>query len=166
MNLSRKLAAAAVAACATALTFASAGPASAAESGVVIADIEGFDAVSIDGGYRAASGNLYGAMAISRGSGRVASAVNYASSGAADNGARVKCGAPDCDVVVHFANACGAVAQGADSRLGWSWAGTRGEAETNAVNALGMSAPPFPDLGSASPRPAHVVLSACTDNAN
>ncbi|MGV9818138.1 DUF4189 domain-containing protein [Nocardia xishanensis] len=73
--------------------------------------------------------------------------------------------ARDCQVVVHFRNACGAVAQGADGRFGWAWDTTKGGAERAAIRVLGLSAPPFPDLGSASPRPASTVLSACTSNA-
>lgn len=66
--------------------------------------------------------------------------------------------------VIQIVNACGAVAQGADGRFAWNWAKSKTEAEQSAVKALGLSAPPFPDLGSAMPRAAHVVLSACTAN--
>ncbi|MBF6209617.1 DUF4189 domain-containing protein [Nocardia puris] len=112
----------------------------------------------------AASGNLHGAMAVSRDTGAVSYAVNYASQGAANANAIAECGARDCQVVVEFRNACGAVAQGADGRLGWAWDRTKPDAERRAIDVLGWSAPPFPDLGSASPRPAHTVLSACTSN--
>ncbi|MGV9614012.1 DUF4189 domain-containing protein [Nocardia xishanensis] len=110
-------------------------------------------------------GDLYGAMAISRSTGAVSYAVNYESLVAADAGAIDECGARDCQVVVHFRNACGAVAQGADGRYGWAWDATKGGAERAAIRVLGLSAPPLPDLGSASPRPASTVLSACTSNA-
>ena len=70
--------------------------------------------------------------------------------------------AVDCDGI--DGDACGAVAQGADGRFAWNWARSKVEAEQSAIKALGLSAPPFPDLGSASPRAAHVVLSACTAN--
>ncbi|RDI67254.1 DUF4189 domain-containing protein [Nocardia pseudobrasiliensis] len=113
----------------------------------------------------AAAGDLYGAMSLSPSTGTVAYAVNYSNQGMADGGSNVKCGVYDCQVVVRFANACAAVAQGADHRFGWAWAPTKVEAEKAAVETLGESAPPFPDLGSASPRPAQPVLSACTDNA-
>ncbi|MCU1647530.1 MAG: hypothetical protein JWN03_7805 [Nocardia sp.] len=124
------------------------------------------NAAGIDGGFKAASGDLYGALALSRSTGNVAYAVNYGNWDGADGAAVNKCGGGDCQVVVHFANACGSVAQGADSRFGWAWAATKGDAETAAVNALGTSAPAFPDTGSGSPRAAKVVLSACTDNAH
>ncbi|MEV0292285.1 DUF4189 domain-containing protein [Nocardia sp. NPDC050710] len=165
MSLSRMLIGAAVASTATALTFVTAAPAGAGQSGLEIAEVAGYQASSIDGGFQASDGNLYGALAISRSTARVASAVNYGSWGAADNGAIAECGVRDCQVVVHFANACGAVAQGADYRFGWAWDGTRVGAERSAVDVLGLSAPPFPDLGSASPRAARVILSACTANA-
>ncbi|MFI1912773.1 DUF4189 domain-containing protein [Nocardia sp. NPDC020380] len=114
----------------------------------------------------ATSGDLYGALALSRSSGNVAYAVNYGGYDGADDAAVSKCGGGDCQVVVHFANACGAVAQGADTRFGWAWAPSKVEAESAAVDALGKSAPSFPDSGSASPRQAKVILSACTDNAH
>ncbi|WP_067691395.1 DUF4189 domain-containing protein [Nocardia jejuensis] len=128
-----------------------AGPANAAEGDPV---------------FTAASGDLYGALALSRSSGNVAYAVNYGSWDSADNAAVSKCGGGDCQVVVHFANACGSVAQGADTRFGWAWAPTKAESETAAVDALGTSAPAFPDAGSSSPRKGKVILSACTDNAH
>ncbi|WP_280400877.1 DUF4189 domain-containing protein [Nocardia carnea] len=164
-QLSRALAGVAGMTCATAITFVMAGPAGAAESGVAIARATGYQVASIDGGFPAVDGNLYGALAISQSTATVASAVNYGSSAAADNAAVAECGVADCQVVVHFANACGAVAQGADYRFGWAWDANRAGAERRAVDVLGMSAPPFPDLGSASPRPARVILSACTDTA-
>ncbi|MBF6331042.1 DUF4189 domain-containing protein [Nocardia transvalensis] len=119
----------------------------------------------VSAGPASAADDLYGALSVSPSTGTVAYAVNHNSWATADAGANVKCGVYDCEVVVHFANACGAVAQGADRRFGGAWAPTKVEAERAAVESLGLSAPPFPDLGSASPRAAQVVLSACTDNA-
>ncbi|MGV9414899.1 DUF4189 domain-containing protein [Nocardia sp. NPDC003693] len=115
--------------------------------------------------FTATAGDLYGALALSRSTGNVAYAVNYGSYGAAENAAIAKCGQSDCESVVRFANACGAVSQGADTRFGWAWAPTKAEAEKSATDVLGNSAPQFPDLGSSSPRAAKVILSACTDNA-
>ncbi|MBF6180832.1 DUF4189 domain-containing protein [Nocardia otitidiscaviarum] len=122
-------------------------------------------ASAVDGGFTATAGDLYGALALSKSTGNVAYAVNYGSYGAADTAAIAECGGGDCEVVVHFANACGAVSQGADTRFGWAWAATKVEAEQAAIDVLGNSAPSFPDAGSASPRQAKVILSACTDNA-
>ncbi|WP_194813927.1 DUF4189 domain-containing protein [Nocardia sp. XZ_19_385] len=164
--MSRKVAAGAVASFATAIVLSGMSPANAAtQSGVAIMEVEGYHATSVDGGFNAARGDLYGALAISRSSARVSSAVNYGSWAAAENGARAECARRDCEVVVNFRNACGSVSQGADYRFGWSWAPGRGEAERLSNEVLGMSAPPFPDPGSASPRPARVILSACTANA-
>lgn len=53
----------------------------------------------------------------------------------------------------------------ANGRYGWAAAGSREDAERVAVESLGMTSPPLPDLGSASTRPARVVVSACTKNA-
>lgn len=111
-----------------------------------------------------ANPNAYGAFSLSESSGAVAYALNYASYADAVHAADAKCGHADCHNIIQIVNACGAVAQGADGRFAWNWARSKVEAEQSAVNALGLSAPPFPDLGSAMPRAAHVVLSGCTDN--
>ncbi|MGY0500005.1 DUF4189 domain-containing protein [Nocardia sp. FBN12] len=147
-----------------AFTVVTAGPAAAGASGVAIAEAPGYTAVSRDGGFQAAAGDLYGALALSSSRAVVASAVNYGSWAAASRAALDECGVRDCQVVVEFRNACGAVAQGADYRFGWAWDHSLAAAERGAVDVLGFSAPPFPDLGSASPRAASVILSACTAN--
>ncbi|MQY20989.1 DUF4189 domain-containing protein [Nocardia macrotermitis] len=115
-------------------------------------------------GTASAAPNAYGAFSLSRSTGTVAYALNYANYNDAIHAADAKCGHADCRNIIQIVNACGAVAQGADGRFGWSWAPSKTEAEQSAVKTLGLSAPPFPDLGSASPRAAHVVLSACTAN--
>lgn len=147
-----------------AFTVVNAGPAAAGASGVAIAEVPGYTAVSRDGGFQAAAGDLYGALALSAGQAVVASAVNYGSWAAASQAALDECGVRDCQVVVEFRNACGAVAQGADYRFGWAWDHSRAAAERSAVDVLGISAAPFPDPGSASPRAASVILAACTAN--
>lgn len=111
-----------------------------------------------------ANPNAYGAFSLSESTGTVAYALNYANYRDAIHAADAKCGHSDCHNIIQIVNACGAVAQGADGRFAWNWAKSKTEAEQSAVQALGLSAPPFPDLGSAMPRAAHVVLSACTDN--
>ncbi|WP_280262021.1 DUF4189 domain-containing protein [Nocardia wallacei] len=123
--------------------------------------IAGFGAA----GPAAAEGALHGAIALSDSTGTVASAVNYDDAGAADGAAVNHCGVGDCRVVLHFTDGCGAVAQGADRRVAVGWGPTKVEAEKQARDVLGPTAPPFPDLGSASPRPANIVLTACTKNA-
>ena len=121
--------------------------------------------ISIVGaGTASADPNAYGAFSLSESTGTVAYALNYASYRDAIHAADAKCGRPDCHNIIQIVNACGAVAQGADGRFAWNWARSKTEAEQSAVKALGLSAPPFPDLGSASPRAARMVLSACTDN--
>ncbi|MET9024632.1 MULTISPECIES: DUF4189 domain-containing protein [Nocardia] len=107
----------------------------------------------------------YGALALSPSTGAVTSAVDYASAAAADAAARAQCGVTDCQTVVQFWNACGSVVRGADGKHGWAWGPTRAEAERRAIDVLGPSAPPFPSLGSAIPRPASVRLTACTSTA-
>ena len=122
-------------------------------------------ALSVAGASSAdANPNAYGAFSLSESSGAVAYALNYTNYPDAIHAADAKCGHPDCHNIIQIVNACGAVAQGADGRFAWNWASSKTEAEQSSVKSLGMSAPPFPDLGSASPRAAHVVLSGCTDN--
>ncbi|MFJ1455175.1 DUF4189 domain-containing protein [Nocardia wallacei] len=116
-------------------------------------------------GPASAAGTLHGAIALSDSTGTVASAVNYDDPGAADAAANSHCGVRDCRVVLHFTDGCGAVAQGVDRKVAVGWGPTQAEAEKQARDVLGPSAPPFPDLGSASPRPATIVLHACTANA-
>ncbi|MBF6073923.1 DUF4189 domain-containing protein [Nocardia beijingensis] len=113
----------------------------------------------------ARAATYYGALALSSSTGVVTSAVDYTSAAAADSAARAHCGAPDCRTVVQFWNACGSVARGADGKHGSAWGATRAEAERRAIETLGPSAPPFPDLGSAIPRPGQVRLTACTSGA-
>ncbi|MFI7670506.1 DUF4189 domain-containing protein [Nocardia sp. NPDC049526] len=111
-----------------------------------------------------ASGDLYGAIAISFQTGRVAAEVNYAGPAEAGRAADARCGGgPDCSAYVYFVNACGAVAEAPDDSLAWAWGVDLADAEQSAVNGLGLRAPKFPSTGSASPAPAHVVLSICTD---
>ncbi|MBF6176660.1 DUF4189 domain-containing protein [Nocardia blacklockiae] len=116
-------------------------------------------------GPAAAADTLHGAISLSDSTGTVASAVNYSDPAAADAAANQHCGRADCRVVLHFTDGCGAVAQGVDRRVAVGWGPTQAEAEKQARDVLGLSAPPFPDLGSASPRPATIVLHACTANA-
>ena len=112
-----------------------------------------------------ADGDLHGAIAFSDSTGVVASAANYADAPSADTAAIGHCGHGDCRIVLDFTNGCGAVAQGADGHIAVGWGPTRTEAENQARDFLGPSAPPFPDLGSASPRAATIALSSCTANA-
>lgn len=112
-----------------------------------------------------AADDQHGAIAYSDSTGVVAGAANYADAPSADAAAKAHCGEADCRIILDFSNGCGAVAQGADGRIAVGWAPTKTEAEKQAMDFLGPSAPPFPDLGSASPRPATIALSTCTANA-
>ncbi|WP_405493882.1 DUF4189 domain-containing protein [Nocardia sp. NBC_00511] len=113
----------------------------------------------------ATSGDLFGALALSQSTRNVVYAVNYTSWDSADAAAVSQCGGGDCQVVVHFANACGAVAVGGpDSRFGWAWAKSKVEAESAAMDVLNKGTQ-FPSTGSAGGRQAKVIMSVCTDNA-
>ncbi|WP_306361238.1 DUF4189 domain-containing protein [Nocardia sp. CC227C] len=108
----------------------------------------------------------YGTIAISRLGNVVVASTDESSRVTADAAAIKDCNVYDCEIVLRFNGGCAAVAQGADGAYGWAAAPSRAEAEAAAVGGLGESHPPFPDLGSASPRPARVALSACTANAS
>lgn len=111
-----------------------------------------------------AAPKLYGTLAFSPSTGRVVAAMDHPSRVQADAAAIRECNVYDCDLVLNVVDGCGAIARGADGRFGWAAAGSREEAEQIAIASLGESAPPFPDLGSASPRAAQVAVSACTKN--
>ncbi|WP_378731479.1 DUF4189 domain-containing protein [Nocardia brasiliensis] len=117
-------------------------------------------------GSAAAASKYYGTLAISPGTGKVVEATDHPTWVAADAAAIRDCGVYDCQIVVRFSDGCAAVARGADGRFAADSAPSREDAERLAVGKLGESAPPFPDLGSASPRAASVVLSSCTKNAS
>lgn len=106
----------------------------------------------------------YGTIALSRLTGKVVVGLDEHSKVTADAAAIRDCAVYDCTIVLRFIDGCGAVAQGADGNYGWAAAASREEAEQAAVAGLGQSNPPFPDLGSASPRAARVVFSSCTAN--
>ncbi|WP_216911560.1 DUF4189 domain-containing protein [Nocardia noduli] len=122
--------------------------------------------VGVGSGPAAAAGKYYGTLAVSRSTGKVVAAVDQSSRVRADAEAIRECAVYDCELVQRFIDGCAAISRGADGAYGWAAAGTRTEAEQAAIGALGESAPPFPDLGSAQARPATVALSACTSNAN
>ncbi|UGT43271.1 DUF4189 domain-containing protein [Nocardia yamanashiensis] len=113
--------------------------------------------------FTAASGDLNGSLALSRSTRNVAYAVNYTKSGDADADALRQCGGGDCEVVVRFTNACGAVTADSNGAFGYAWAPTKVEAEKAATDVLGNKS--FPDVGSASGRNTKVIVSVCTDNA-
>ncbi|MFC9997091.1 DUF4189 domain-containing protein [Nocardia sp. NPDC127526] len=115
-------------------------------------------------GLAQAAPRYYGTIALSQLKGSAVVTTDDSKVGA-DAAAIRDCASYDCDIVLHFSDGCGAIARGADGKWGWADAGSREEAEQIAVAGLGQSAPAFPDLGSASPRAATVIASACTTNA-
>ncbi|WP_245746587.1 DUF4189 domain-containing protein [Nocardia altamirensis] len=123
-------------------------------------------ALMVGAGSAAAAPSYYGTVAMSPGTGKVVGSTDQPSWVVADARAIKDCAVYDCRIILRYANGCAAVARGADGQLNADSAATRAEAERLAVEKLGESAPPFPDLGSASPRAAQVVLSLCTKNAS
>ncbi|MEU7146333.1 DUF4189 domain-containing protein [Nocardia sp. NPDC046473] len=121
---------------------------------------------AVGAGSAGAAGNYYGTLALSPGTGKVVEATDQPTWVAADAAAIRDCGVYDCRIMVRFANGCAAIARGADGQFAADSASARADAERLAIAKLGESAPPFPDLGSASPRAASIVLSSCTKNAN
>lgn len=120
-------------------------------------------ALTVAGSANAAS--QYGTLALSKLNGSAVAATDHTSRVTADAAAIRDCAVYDCQIVLRFHDGCGAIARGADGTFGWAAAPSRAEAEGAAVAGLGETNPPFPDLGSASPRAASVVLSSCTANA-
>ncbi|MFF0631663.1 DUF4189 domain-containing protein [Nocardia sp. NPDC004151] len=110
-----------------------------------------------------AAPQYYGTLALSRLKNTAVTGTD-ANRVVADAAAIRDCASYDCEIVLRFADGCGAVAQGADGTWGWAVGPSLAEAEQNAIAGLGQSAPPFPDLGSAQPRAARVATSACTAN--
>lgn len=120
----------------------------------------------VGAGFAGAAPDYHGTLAFSPSTGKVVGSVDQPSWVAADAVAIRDCGVYDCKILVRFSNGCAAAVRGADGAFAADWAATREEAERLAVAKLGESAPPFPDLGSAVPQPARVLLSACTKNAS
>ena len=75
----------------------------------------------------------FGAIAYSFSTGNCGWAVDFGTQSGAENRAEQECGASDCNSVVWFRDACGAVAA-SSSAAGWAWAGSRSQAEQAALN--------------------------------
>jgi hypothetical protein len=84
-----------------------------------------------------ASANEYGAIAFSRSTGAHGYSHNYGSRGAAENRAMSECRrhGGGCQIVVHFANACAALAVGRGNGYGVAWSGGQQDAINRAVRA-------------------------------
>lgn len=117
----------------------------------------------IAAGTAEAAPQYYGTLALSRLKNSAVANTDSSKVGA-DAAAIRDCANYDCEIVLRFADGCGAIAQGADGKWGWAAGASLQEAQQNAIAGLGQSAPPFPDLGSATARDAAVIASACTPN--
>lgn len=91
----------------------------------------------------------WGAIALSRSTGRTAYTWDYATAGAATRAAVAKCGVADCRAVVQVANGCAALAQAPSYALGWGYGASRTTAERQARKGTGQQR-------------AHVVGWVCT----
>ncbi|WP_054812989.1 DUF4189 domain-containing protein [Nocardia arizonensis] len=134
--------------------------------GALAVAVTSIAAAGVGAGIADAAGSYYGTLAVSRSTGKVVAAVDHPTRVKADAEAIRECAVYDCELVQRFVDGCAAIARGADGKYGWAAAATRTEAEQIAIASLGESTPPFPDLGSAQPRPAEIAISACTANAN
>ncbi|GAT16286.1 DUF4189 domain-containing protein [Mycolicibacterium thermoresistibile] len=75
----------------------------------------------------------WGAIAFSRYTGNVGYTQYFPTRFAAETAAVSQCAAFDCVAVVHFSNACGAIAQGIDLTWGWGWDATPFGAQSAAI---------------------------------
>ncbi|HEY6259812.1 MAG TPA: DUF4189 domain-containing protein [Xanthobacteraceae bacterium] len=81
----------------------------------------------------------YGAIAFSQSTGAHGYSNDYRTRAAAERRALEECGR-DCEVVLWFVNACGALATGDDNGYGTGWAGGRRAAEAIALSACHSNA--------------------------
>lgn len=95
----------------------------------------------VTGSANANAYNYWGAIAISQQTGNTGASWDYSSAAAAEARAVSECGVADCQVVVRFANACGAVAQATNRSWGWGWGSSLSIAESYAfANTSGSGA--------------------------
>jgi hypothetical protein len=78
--------------------------------------------------------NYWGAIAVSFPTGNTGASWDYSSEGAADARALNECGVADCQVLVRFVNACGAVAQATDASWSSGWGSSLSIAESYALS--------------------------------
>lgn len=82
-----------------------------------------------------ASGPNYGAIALSSSTGLIGYSYDYTELAGAKARALRGCGAADCELVVWFANGCGAVAYSGRTRTySWAFATSRGRAQSQALS--------------------------------
>jgi len=84
----------------------------------------------------------YGAIAVSRETGAIGWAYDYATQVAAERAATTQCGTNDCTSWVWFRRACAAVAWAGNAAEGgsWAWAGTHQAAEASALRGCEKTA--------------------------
>ncbi|MEV0246578.1 DUF4189 domain-containing protein [Nocardia sp. NPDC050712] len=124
--------------------------------------------VALGAGTAAADAGEYGSLALGTSADNVivGTGFNYPDQEGADVRALVECGVSNCEILVRFRNACGAVAI-RGNKVGWGGGYTRFEAEQAALGQLGPdpTSPLLISLGSARPQPAKVLGSECSGSA-
>ncbi|MEV6276591.1 DUF4189 domain-containing protein [Nocardia sp. NPDC051832] len=124
--------------------------------------------VALGAGTAVADDGEYGSLALgtSRNDVIVGTGFNYPTQEGADVRAMVECGVSNCEILVRFRNACGAVAI-RGSKIAWGGGYTRHEAEQAALAHLGPdpTSPLLISLGSARPQLAKVLASECSGTA-
>ncbi len=115
---------------------------------VVVSTIIAATIPGATGPANASAYDYWGAMAISQRTGNTSYAIDYGSANAAGAAAVNACRAADCQAVVYFANACGAVAQARDLSWGSGWGSSLSIAKSWAIAGAGYGA--------------HIVNWACT----
>jgi len=125
-------------------------PSSAFSRTAIVSIVTGLAIAGAPAPANATAYDYWGALAISIRTGNTSSAIDYGSAVAATNAAINACHAYDCQWVVYFANACGAVAQAQNLSWGWGWSASLSVAESLATSKAGYGA--------------HIVNWACTSN--
>ncbi|MET7768892.1 DUF4189 domain-containing protein [Nocardia sp. NPDC005366] len=119
--------------------------------------------IALGSGTATAADDYYGSLAlgVTPNAIIVGSGVNYRDQDGADVRALHECGVSNCEIIVQFRNACGAVAV-RGNEVSWAGGYTRIEAEQAALAGLGPDPSPLlVSLGSASPARARVMTSEC-----
>ena len=106
-------------------------------------------------------GSLYGSIALNEYNAAFGWAANYPDWASSDADALAECGSADCIIAVRFKDECAAIALSSDHEWVEGYGPTQRLAELAAIRNLGPLAPPFPNLGSAAPKTAEILVSAC-----
>ncbi|WP_194816539.1 DUF4189 domain-containing protein [Nocardia sp. XZ_19_385] len=108
-------------------------------------------------------GSLYGSFALNERNGDSGWGANYPDWAASDARALEECGSADCVIVVRFQDECAAIAVNSDNEWIEGYGPTLRLAELTAIRNLGPLDPPFPNFGSAAPKTAEILISACAN---